>query len=665
MGEWAFLSTLFDSLQGQSPLLGRFWLLLMLVFRILILSTVASDMFEDEQEEFACNTLQPGCKQVCYDMAFPISHYRFWVFHIVLISTPSLLFLVYAAHLSSKGRGGGGAAGAELARETGRLRLLYLVNVGFRLLAEVGALVGQWWLYGFTLEAQFPCQRFPCPYTVDCFTSRPMEKTVFLRFYFTVGVVSALISLTELLQVSYKLARSSGQLGRRTCKRENLQNAAHEAAGQTLSPGLAGRASPQPRGSRKPDAHSGSVRSTASTRTCSSSKCKTHKGLASSLARELSSAPRWAGGGLCGPPSALDHSHAHHGVGRVQRHAGRSRRRPLGGAVGSALCALCFALRTPALRREQQGWVTGGCYSCPEPLLQQKVETVLDMMVSTSSPSDVVDKSREPSGAGGWRGPSSGDVGMSCSLGPASSSRPVTFPWGSCPGGAALFPPGSGRCDVTRRRGGARGAADVAWGRAVCAAAVSVLPDPSPVSLIPAANGREALQNPCAAAPLPPPPAPRLPMLSAQEEQTPHARKSTQEEADAHHPRLNFHQPRRQPSCCHVDGAKGAVVYVEIVVFAALRQKQTPSTKHPQSQRRVCQCVAATEPRQLGSEPSGRGVCSSVSGVGIAGRPGTDKSRDAKGPSPPGAEGRKVFVFRNSLACGRLPPPAKSRFLVL
>ncbi|XP_015217599.2 gap junction delta-3 protein [Lepisosteus oculatus] len=271
MAEWAFLSTLFDSLQGHSTLLGRFWMLLMLVFRILVLSTVAGDMFEDEQEEFACNTLQPGCKQVCYDMAFPISHYRFWVFHIVLISTPSLLFLVYAAHLSSKG--GGGAA-----RESRRLRLLYLVNVGFRLLAEVGALVGQWWLYGFTLEAQFPCQRFPCPYTVDCFTSRPMEKTVFLRFYFSVGAVSALISLTELLQVSYKLACSSGQLGRRTYGRENLRNAAHEAAGQTLSPDLAGRASPRPGGSRKPDPRSGSVRSSASSRTCSSSKCKTHKG---------------------------------------------------------------------------------------------------------------------------------------------------------------------------------------------------------------------------------------------------------------------------------------------------------------------------------------------------------------------------------------------------
>lgn len=200
MGEWGFLSGLFDSLQAHSPMLGRFWLLLMLVFRMLILGTVASDLFEDEQEEFACNTLQPGCKQVCYDMAFPISQYRFWVFHIVLIATPSLLFLVYTMHhhnkKTSKFKG--------CYREDVRLRRLYILNVVFRIMAEVGYLAGQWLLYGFKVEAQFPCSRFPCPYTVDCFTSRPAEKTVFLCFYFTVGVIAAVSSCVELLYSSVK-----------------------------------------------------------------------------------------------------------------------------------------------------------------------------------------------------------------------------------------------------------------------------------------------------------------------------------------------------------------------------------------------------------------------------------------------------------------------------
>lgn len=220
MGEWGFLGGLFDSLQVHSPMLGRFWLLLMLVFRILILGTVASDLFDDEQEEFACNTLQPGCKQVCYDMAFPISQYRFWVFHIVLIATPSLVFLMYAMHHNNKRTS---QNKTQVYREELRFRGLYMINVAFRMLAEIGFLVGQWVLYGFKVEAQFPCSRFPCPYTVDCFTSRPAEKTIFLCFYFAIGLISAISSCAELFYGSIKWFCCSS-LPPLTPEHQNLDN---------------------------------------------------------------------------------------------------------------------------------------------------------------------------------------------------------------------------------------------------------------------------------------------------------------------------------------------------------------------------------------------------------------------------------------------------------
>ncbi|KAK2820201.1 hypothetical protein Q5P01_023160 [Channa striata] len=224
MGEWSFLSELFNRLQSHSSMLGRFWLLLMLVFRILILGTVASDLFEDEQEEFICNTLQPGCKQVCYDLAFPISQYRFWVFHIVLIATPSLVFLVYAMHHSKKN----GGSRQDKEKET-QLKKYYIVNVAFRMVAEIVFLAVQWWLYGFKVEAQYPCSRFPCPYTVDCFTSRPAEKTVFLCFYFIVGVVSAIASCAEFLYSSVKLFCTSEK---RVCTCQNCRNLKQEEAQQ-------------------------------------------------------------------------------------------------------------------------------------------------------------------------------------------------------------------------------------------------------------------------------------------------------------------------------------------------------------------------------------------------------------------------------------------------
>uniref|UniRef100_A0A8C0RKV7 Connexin N-terminal domain-containing protein n=1 Tax=Canis lupus familiaris TaxID=9615 RepID=A0A8C0RKV7_CANLF len=117
MGEWAFLGSLLDAVQLQSPLVGRLWLVVMLIFRILVLATVGGAVFEDEQEEFVCNTLQPGCRQTCYDRAFPVSHYRFWLFHILLLSAPPVLFVIYAVHRAGKGagrgrgRGGGGGGG--------------------------------------------------------------------------------------------------------------------------------------------------------------------------------------------------------------------------------------------------------------------------------------------------------------------------------------------------------------------------------------------------------------------------------------------------------------------------------------------------------------------------------------------------------------------------
>ena len=48
MGEWAFLGSLLDAVQLQSPLLGRLWLVVMLIFRILVLATVGGAVFEDE-----------------------------------------------------------------------------------------------------------------------------------------------------------------------------------------------------------------------------------------------------------------------------------------------------------------------------------------------------------------------------------------------------------------------------------------------------------------------------------------------------------------------------------------------------------------------------------------------------------------------------------------
>lgn len=231
MGEWSFLSDWLDSIKTHAPMLGRVCLLLMMIFRILVLATVGSDIFEDEQEEFACNTLQPGCKQVCYNKAFPISPYRFWVFHIVFLSVPSLLFVVYAVHLSSKDEETQEKIGIIQRKEplasdgVPRIQQCYIVHVILRLLAEVGLVVSQYLIFGFTIEPQFICTGFPCPHTVDCFVSRPMEKTVFLMFYFVVSILSALISFVELVHIFKKIY---GHRQLKTFEKENRSNSNYE-----------------------------------------------------------------------------------------------------------------------------------------------------------------------------------------------------------------------------------------------------------------------------------------------------------------------------------------------------------------------------------------------------------------------------------------------------
>ncbi|KAJ8356057.1 hypothetical protein SKAU_G00188510 [Synaphobranchus kaupii] len=65
---------------------------------MLVLGVAAEDVWDDEQSDFICNTEQPGCRNVCYDKAFPISLIRFWVLQIIFVSSPSLVYMGHALY---------------------------------------------------------------------------------------------------------------------------------------------------------------------------------------------------------------------------------------------------------------------------------------------------------------------------------------------------------------------------------------------------------------------------------------------------------------------------------------------------------------------------------------------------------------------------------------
>lgn len=89
----------------------------------------------------------------------------------------------------------------------GRLLSSYAVHLIGQILLEVLFLAGQYYLYGFTLDARYVCTRFPCPHKVDCFLSRPTEKSLIIWFMLVAAVVSLVLSFLELLYLCVKAVK--------------------------------------------------------------------------------------------------------------------------------------------------------------------------------------------------------------------------------------------------------------------------------------------------------------------------------------------------------------------------------------------------------------------------------------------------------------------------
>ncbi|XP_063314413.1 gap junction alpha-4 protein-like [Pelobates fuscus] len=228
MGDWSFLEKLLDQVQEHSTPIGKVWLMVLFIFRLLILSLAGESVWGDEQSDFICNTKQPGCTNVCYDNAFPISHVRYWVLQFLFVSTPTLFYLGHVVYLSRRVQKlrlienelrslVGKDQNLEHAlvlierkclkyciQEDGSLKLrgalkyTYTSSIILKSILEAGFLMGQWYLYGFVMPPIYVCDREPCRHFVDCFVSRPMEKTIFIIFMLVVSLVSLALNLLEL-----------------------------------------------------------------------------------------------------------------------------------------------------------------------------------------------------------------------------------------------------------------------------------------------------------------------------------------------------------------------------------------------------------------------------------------------------------------------------------
>ncbi|MEE6467497.1 hypothetical protein FKM82_007270 [Ascaphus truei] len=271
---WSFLTRLLEEIHNHSTFVGKVWLTILIIFRIVLTAVGGESIYSDEQSKFTCNTKQPGCDNVCYDSFAPLSHVRFWVFQIIMISAPSVMYLGYAIHKIarsseedrrhksfkkkksfSKWRSGQNVEDPEEEEEEpmiydgpvepekvetkekeqkkhdGRRRIkqeglmkLYVFQLVARAVFEIGFLAGQYFLYGFEVLPSFQCSTDPCPHTVDCFVSRPTEKTIFLLVMYVVSCLCLLLNICEMFHLGFGTLRDAMRSRRENMNREPPYN---------------------------------------------------------------------------------------------------------------------------------------------------------------------------------------------------------------------------------------------------------------------------------------------------------------------------------------------------------------------------------------------------------------------------------------------------------
>ncbi|XP_063741389.1 gap junction delta-3 protein-like [Eleginops maclovinus] len=217
---------LFITMSQNVSFMGKTWWMLMLVLRLLVVLLAGFTLFSDEQERFVCNTLQPGCSNVCFDAFAPVSVFRLWLFHLMFLCLPHVLFATYVMHkvwsypqfggfYCDRKRGGSPftlenssrevslhkAALHDLPHELGapRFYCTYFLVVALRILLEVVFGAGQFLLFGLSFPKSFLCYETPCNSGVECYISKPTEKTLMLNFMLGVASLSILLSLVDLM----------------------------------------------------------------------------------------------------------------------------------------------------------------------------------------------------------------------------------------------------------------------------------------------------------------------------------------------------------------------------------------------------------------------------------------------------------------------------------
>ncbi|ELW70138.1 gap junction beta-7 protein [Tupaia chinensis] len=198
---WMFLRDLLSGVNQYSSGVGQIWLAVVFIFRLLVYIVAAEHVWKDEQKEFECNIRQPGCENVCFDYFFPISQVRLWALQLIMVSTPSLLVVLHVAYHEGREKRHRKKLYVSPGTVDGGLWCTYLLSLIVKISFEIGFLVLFYKLYnGFSVPYLMKCDLKPCPNTVDCFISKPTEKTIFILF---LVITSCLCIVLNFIEVSF------------------------------------------------------------------------------------------------------------------------------------------------------------------------------------------------------------------------------------------------------------------------------------------------------------------------------------------------------------------------------------------------------------------------------------------------------------------------------
>ncbi|XP_043915815.1 gap junction beta-3 protein-like [Protopterus annectens] len=209
---WEAFQALISGVNKYSTSLGRVWFSVVFIFRILVYVVAAQHVWGDDQADFVCNTLQPGCQNVCYDHFFPMSHIRMWALQLIFTTCPSLLVIMHVAYREERERRHkkkNGETSANLYEDTGKkhggLWWTYLISLIFKASSDTAFLYVLHRIYNrFDLPCLVKCNEFPCPNIVDCFISRPTEKKIFTYFMVGASAICILLNVMEMFYLIFK-----------------------------------------------------------------------------------------------------------------------------------------------------------------------------------------------------------------------------------------------------------------------------------------------------------------------------------------------------------------------------------------------------------------------------------------------------------------------------